>query len=227
MPDFSGFEVPSQSQGPFLALARLSDDEFSRLTDALEIPNALATVPELITRVRERVPALKPMIGGFVFSLVALIGSLGQELEETSKLAEAVSEDGAFAELNDDQRTQLAKRLHTLIRSPCLRLTAKAAGIRTAYEHVFADARILTDMRPVFADGEIETPTAGVVVDTLKLDYYGPDGSLRSFYVALDQEDLVNLRDQATRGLKKSKGVRRLLETAKLATWKDEWNATD
>ena len=227
MADFSGFEVPPQSLGPFLALARLSDEDASTLVQALEMPNALATAPELIERVREHVPGLKPMISGLVFSIIALIGSLGQELDETRELAEAVSDDSGFAELEDGQRAELADRLERLIRSPCPRLTAKAASIRTAYEYVFAEALILTDMRPVFADGQTDTPTAGVIVDTLKLDYYGSDGVRRSFYVALDQEDLVNLRDQAARGLAKSKGMRQFLESAKLKTWKDEWDAAD
>jgi len=227
MTDFSGFEVPPQSVAPFVALARLSEEDASALSQAFEMPNALATVPELIDRIRARVPALKPMIGRLVFSIVALIGSLGQELDEAKELAEAVSDDGGFAELDDGERTKLADRLERLIRSPCLRLTAKAVGIRTAYEHVFAEALILTDIRPVFADGQTDTPTAGVIVDTLKLDYYGSDGARRSFYVALDQEDLVNLRDQAARGLAKSKGMRQFLESAKLETWKDEWDAAD
>ena len=227
MTNFSSFEVPPQARRPYRALAQLSEADAFLLAEALEMPGQLATAPELIARVRERVPGLRPMIAALVFSTLALIGNLGQELDEVGLIVEAISEDPAFEDLDAPQRGQLARRLEGLIKSPCLRLAAKAVDIRTAYEHVFADARVLTDVRPVFSDTQGDVPAAGVVVDTLKLDYYGPDGNRRSFYVALDQEDLLKLGDQVARGLTKSKAMRAVLESANLATWKDEWDATD
>jgi hypothetical protein len=227
MADFDGLKIPPQSREPFAAVAKLSEDEATALAEALEVPDCLPTGPELITRVQERVPGLVPMVSRLVYSTLALISSLAQDVDDAGELAVALSKDPAIDGLNDVQRAQLAKRLEGLMQSPSLRLTAKAVDIRTEYEHVFADARILTDIRPVFSDRNADTPAAGVVVDTLKLDYYGTDGNRRSFYVALDEEDLVSIKEQATRALAKSKGMRGVLESANLVTWKDEWNAAD
>lgn len=227
MADFAGIGIPKQARGAFRALAELSDEDAANLRDALEIPGELATGPELIKRARERVPALRPHVTGLVFAVLGLIGAKGQDLGDVEALAKLVGEDESFDELEPAQRARLAARIETLIRSPCLRLTAKAVELRTAYEHVFAEARILTDVRPVFADGEIDRPAAGVVVDTLRLDYYGPDGEQQSFFVALDQEDMESLRDLSTRALAKSKVMRQLLESAGLATWKGEFDAVD
>jgi hypothetical protein len=226
MADFTGIEAPVPSREAFAALARLTEDEAVALAQALDVSDCLPTGPELIAKAGERAPALGPMATRLIYAILALISSLGQNVDEAGELARALSEDRAIGELSEAERGQLATRIETLIRLPAVRLTAKAADIRTEFEHVFAEARILTDIRPVFADGEVHTPAAGVVVDTLKIDYYGPDGNRRSFYVALDEEDLNTIKDQAARALDKSKGTRKVLESASLLTWKDEWNAT-
>ena len=68
----------------------------------------------------------------------------------------------------------------------------------------------MTDMRPVF--GSDEKPAGAVVVHTLKLTYHeGPKRSLREFFVAMNRDDLDELREVLDRALRKQSELSHVL----------------
>lgn len=97
-----------------------------------------------------------------------------------------------------------------------LGVTSKANEIKLAHERVFCDARILTDLRPVYQTNVEDGPAAGIIVHTLKVTYHerltGHEGnpSTEDFYVALDKEDISRLSELMTRALRKEESLKKI-----------------
>ena len=86
-------------------------------------------------------------------------------------------------------------------------ITSKALRVMTDHSHVFRDARILTDLRPVYRLNPEEPPDAAVIVHTLKIEFM-EDGQTRKFFVALDSLDLIRLEALIKRAKLKQKGLK-------------------
>jgi hypothetical protein len=71
--------------------------------------------------------------------------------------------------------------------------TSKALDVMTEHERILCGARVITDVRSVFAD-PAKKPTAAVIVHTLKISYH-QDGEHKDFYVALDSSDVRKLKE--------------------------------
>ena len=86
----------------------------------------------------------------------------------------------------------------------------KAYEISVAHERIGQSARILTDVRPVFADDSVEI--VGYLVNHhLQIDHFGGVREPTRFSVALDDEDVEKLGVAVARALLKSKALRNQL----------------
>ena len=221
MPDSSRWRVPVRARRPFSAFAEISDDEFRSVVAAISERGRLLTHEDLLNRIGEAAPSLAPFVHEFVVALVSLISSAPSDPAAASEMALSLSADPALKQDATGQ-ARFAERIQQLVTIRDLRVAAKALDVSTEYEHVFSSARVLTDVRPVFPDDDTAAPAAAVIVNNLKLDYYGPDGSLREFHVALDRADVISLRDVLDRALLKTASVRKLLDRTQLASWQEE-----
>lgn len=79
------------------------------------------------------------------------------------------------------------------------------------YDRVFRDARILTDIRPVFGMDPTAGPLAGIVIHTLRIDYHEA-GDHPSFHVALDTGDLRRPWELVERAIKKEASLKTEIE---------------
>jgi hypothetical protein len=92
-------------------------------------------------------------------------------------------------QLSPEVREPFKRYLAELLSLKSLFVTAKALEVTHEHEHALCDARILTDMRPVF--GLNNEPAAAVAVHMLKLSYHeGFHGDIRNFFVALTPENI-------------------------------------
>jgi hypothetical protein len=104
---------------------------------------------------------------------------------------------------------------------PSMVTSAKASDLLTEYDRIFGDARIVTDIRPVFMEDPQEMANGAVIVSTLKVQYQDSQG-ISSFYVALDTQDLVALKKVVDRALLKVDTVKEELDRAKLEYYTGE-----
>ncbi len=73
-----------------------------------------------------------------------------------------------------------------------LGVAAKAMDVMREHEHTYCEARVLTDIRPVFKSNVEDRPAAGVIIHILRLRYHEGEAT-KEFFVALDSEDVVDL----------------------------------
>ena len=96
--------------------------------------------------------------------------------------------------------------LYILNTNTSLDLTAKVSLIKNDQSHAYLQSKIYTDVRPVFGRSDAKVYGA-VIIHTLKLSYQ--DGEQRKdFFVALDQSDLLSLRDVIERAEAKEATMR-------------------
>jgi hypothetical protein len=118
-------------------------------------------------------------------------------------------------EPGSEERARLEKFLRTILESPGnFGVSRKVQYVGVEYQHPFLDARILTDMRPVFSVDGLEIPTS-VIVHSLRITTQEAQTE-RSSYFALDRDDLLQLRELIDRALKKEGVLREKLAAAGL-----------
>ncbi|MEZ0363084.1 hypothetical protein ACAG26_05195 [Mycobacterium sp. pUA109] len=103
-----------------------------------------------------------------------------------------------------------------LVGSPTIRTFAKALELRNAYEKILINSRIISDIRPVFADDEDDVGgivESAMVNHTLQLTYQPGDSRWPAeLHLALDTADLKKLKRQIDRALEKGGAARALIE---------------
>jgi len=122
------------------------------------------------------------------------------------------------AALTADQQGRLEKNLSRLLDSSSLTQAAKAIAVATDCPRLFTEARVISDLRPVFGDRTSEPPVGAVVTHTLRVTY-AEEGSEKEFFVYLDSGDLKTLQDHIARALEKDTTLRALLAKINLKTY--------
>ncbi|MBL7988360.1 MAG: hypothetical protein JNJ94_09890 [Chlorobi bacterium] len=89
---------------------------------------------------------------------------------------------------------------------------AKADTLLHEHGHIFHTARILTDIRPVF-DETAEELVGAVIVHMLKIRH-SENREIKEFYVALDTQDIDDLRNTLDRASKKAERLKAMLSAS-------------
>ena len=114
-------------------------------------------------------------------------------------------------DLKSSDDPTLRERLKKLLDIDALNTAAKAVLLQHEYPYTFCGARILTDVRPVFGKDASIAPVALVIAHTLKLEYHGAAGRLNEVYMALDAEDISELRNVLDRAEIKNNSLKTAL----------------
>lgn len=108
-------------------------------------------------------------------------------------------------------------RLLELLSIDSLYATARAARLSLENEHSFTDARVVTDIRPVFDQEKPEVPPTGaVVIHTLRITYVSDDNETKNFFVALDTNEVRELLKHLERANLKAESIKSVLKAAEM-----------
>jgi hypothetical protein len=119
------------------------------------------------------------------------------------------SKEPSFA-VSDKDVAGLKERLNRLLSIENISLLSKALRLQREGEHLYCEAKIMSDIRPVFHDDISAKPAGGVVSHTLKLEYHkGPQHN--EFFVILESADLQALKKTLERAIEKEVTLRKLL----------------
>ena len=124
--------------------------------------------------------------------------------------------DSDESRLPHSERDQFRRKLLTLLDADVFAVITKAADLATEDEHVFCQARILTDLRPVFGTRIEDGPQGMVVVHLLKIDYHQGSPTHHQFHIALNADDLEALRKVLDRAEAKTRTLRKAVKSVRL-----------
>lgn len=98
--------------------------------------------------------------------------------------------------------------MDALVMEDTLGTAAKAGPVMTEHERIFVDARVLTDVRPIFHSDLPEKPKAAVLVHMLRITTRDIFGKEKAQYFALDTNDVRFIKQLMDRAIKKEEVLR-------------------
>ena len=114
------------------------------------------------------------------------------------------------------ERAQFREKLIVLLGAEAFGLVTKVRDLNLEHERKFCNARILTDLRPVFGPNVDEGPQALFVSHVLRLAYHRGKEETEDFYVSLGADDLRELRKLIDRAENKAKSLRSISKDVRL-----------
>jgi hypothetical protein len=212
-------KIPERYKGGLIKLLSLPDKSLEELISALERVRPKLFSEDLSVEIISKVQGVSP---DDLIEIIETLFSLcfaGQHHETPpEELAEEVI--AAMAEsgieglpLSKENQKSFKHRLIRLFEVETLLIVAKALGVLQDNENTFCEARILTDMRPVFGSDPGTAPNAAVIVHILKFSYHH-ESELKDFYIALDTADIEALRKVLDRADLKAQSLKSVLEKA-------------
>ena len=122
-----------------------------------------------------------------------------------------------LAEVGDyDVGSGLQSFLTRLASTGTVRLLGKTNDVGSEHANAFLEARILSDVRPIFADGEDLVVEGALLSQSLRITYVKDRFVVEDVTVTLDEASLSKLKTQIERAEAKAAAVRTLLETVGL-----------
>lgn len=106
-------------------------------------------------------------------------------------------------------------RFKQLLNIGTLNTLSKAIRLQRDGERLYCDAKILSDIRPVFGTDVSKGPTSAVITHTLELGYHEGDDH-KEFFIVLDEQDLLQLLEVVDRAFKKAETLTELLNKSGL-----------
>lgn len=209
--------IPEPYVPGLTAVAALDSQVADELFAAVQTVPHLLTTSRLVEHVSDRVPALENA-EDVLDALLSLTTLLPESGDGISELARDVAESPDL-DLDETTRAGLVRRLEGLLGVDSFVLAARASEIVTEFPKVFHDARILTDLRPVFGPDPTSGPQAALLVATLKLEYHPADGPVSAEFFALDYSDLLRLREIVDRAIAKHTSLRGVIDRMDLPYW--------
>lgn len=207
----ASIKIPDRYKPGLAVLAALSDDVFEKVAGSLSAMPPAEGEKELNAWLSSEANGISP---SDLQSLVQTLASLYRLRVKYGVKAEALAIDVAEAASNDAFFKQptgaLKNRLVRLLGIDALNLVdVKAKELQTEAEHIFCEARMITDLRPVFGSNVTDSPEAMIIVHTLKLGYHDFQSQThREMYVAMDADDIAKLIEVLQRAEKKTKTLK-------------------
>jgi len=185
------------------------------LIAALGSTHLEAEATEMAALIAEYVPDIPTEdLKGIVDTVYALYAVREfSEVEYDRFLADLVADIVRHTDFKDSLSVTI--RFDKLLSIEKLSMLSKAIKLQRDGERLYCEAKILSDVRPVFGDGPIARPLASVVTYTMKIIYH-EGGEHKEFFIVLDRADLVELHDVLGRAKLKDRELRDLLAETKL-----------
>jgi len=217
--------IPRSERRALLELVQMPGEQRERLLSALKSrkPNL---DPEVMARAigpevgidSEKLEEYFGVLGSLALSLKAsgveineaLLPELQRNLRDvsadTGSVSRGTAEPPSLAQLEEFRKFAVA----ALDLTSALGASIKGWDLLTDAERTFTSARILSDVRNMFPDKTVGTPTAAVVVHTLRINYSSRGSDDReSVFVEMDIKDLGKLKAVVERAIQKDEELRR------------------
>ena len=202
--------IPERYRSGIKVLRSFSEEDVARLATALQTARVKK---DLVSVVTTQFPSLRSSeIVEALFSLYQVKARDDISVETfVNDLADAMEDSGRPDLELGNERESFLKKMQVLLSVSGITILAKAQALQRDHEHIFHDAKILTDLRPVFRSSE-EEPQDMIVEYTLKIVYH--DGPIhKELYMALDAKDIADLRSTLDRAERKALSLKALLQS--------------
>jgi hypothetical protein len=200
---------------PALGLVRnLSDSASTEFLRALESAHITSSAEAMAASIASSVPSIPKEDLGKITDLLYSLYHV-REFSELNRndflkeLLESVREVAKPA-ISEQEFPLIRQRFKDLLNVTVLQSISKAIVLQRDQDRIYCEARIISDIRPVFSEDIKQKPVAAAITHTLNISYH-ESGDHKDFYVVLDQVDLEEIEKVIKRALVKNETLDQLL----------------
>jgi hypothetical protein len=211
----SKLRIPESHREGFKLLSSLSESDFKKLHIALSktdkgiLPDELTSLISEETRIDKNINS---EITKILFSVYSLKEKFGEDVDQlVNELLLALR--NANVDLGAQTKwKRLEERIKSLISfDKTIGNTFKALKLLSDYDRIYINSKIVTDIRPAFNDSDDLSTNTALIVHNLKIGYI-KDDQHQETYLALDSNDLDELKKQIERAKKKEENLKKSLK---------------
>lgn len=213
-------KIPKPYHAGIKKIHNLSVSEMSELLTILTAEQPVLGSKNLISSLKSKVKSLDAEAVEEIANTLLALHSFRSFLDKpVANFVQSIGDSDNFKELDipEEDHNKVRERLVQLLSAQPLVIASKALNVMMAHEHVLDNARILTDIRPVYEDDLVSTvegqPAAAVIVQMLSLRYQDA-GELKEFFIALDTEDVRKLQQVLERANAKANSLKIMLKNS-------------
>ncbi len=213
--------IPPRFRPALIQLAEKNDESIDELCSLLESNPDILTSRQIALEHANKLVKFGADEGfAVVEALIPLMFTKATYAPSTAELVRDITKSLKSGDKGEPKLPSLSVSRFQVILTRILDLSsialkAKALSLAADCQRLFTDAKIISDMRPVFGRSVTEPPLGVVVLHSLRIDF-SEDGSEREFFVHMDSKDLQELQACVTRALDKDASIRRLVDRSKL-----------
>jgi len=212
-------KIPKEHLEALEVLISISDKEMNGLLSALSgLPLSLdfdALVKEISPKAESFPFAKREALGALLVSLNASRAHGDMPVPKfVNEVLRSIERATPPIDLSGDKRSRAKDRIAKLLALEPLSAATKAIHLQHDFERLLTHSRILTDARPVYGQDPGGKPLAMIITHTLKLTYSKGDESTTDLYLALDSQDIADLKQVLNRAETKAKILAKTFVTA-------------
>jgi hypothetical protein len=201
-------------------LIGLTEAQAKELISALQAEQPIYYHPtQLAGHLESRITIDPPLLAKIIRALAGLYTArtfTGLSTSDFADVAFQAVEDKGLKPSEPESWARFKENLVELLKlEGSLAVASKAQDVVTEQDRIFSQARILSDVRSIFKDDPEAMPSAVAIIHTLRIHYH-QSGDLKSFFVAMDDQDLRKLKDAIDRAQKKSVTLRSVAKSANI-----------
>jgi len=205
------FQIPDAYLTGFTTLSELTPyeaEEISKLLSKAPVGSSIEDYQNIFKEANITVNIQE------ILETIFSLGSLLVDKKADSDIIELASDlTSAFLskkqeKISDDLAENLTQNLVTIFQNADnLKKSYKVFQLLSENAHIYRDSRIMTDVRLLFEDEVESAPHCGVVLHQLKIEYLENEKP-KSFFVCLDNEEVLKLIENLQRALKKEESIK-------------------
>ena len=206
--------LPRSLRDSFKVFLELEPNQIEAIADAIRGAGALVDRKALRQLIQQRV-GLEEQVARHAAHLLLGLATLAQSLHDSPRETVAALDAGIRVAPTPFETRELQSwdarkaQVEVLLDMDAIVMLAKIARLAYDRTRMLDDARIITEVRPVFTRTDEGFPIA-VASQVLRL-HYSEDGENKSITMAMDEEDIRDLVDACNRALKKLNTVKAAL----------------
>jgi hypothetical protein len=212
-------DIPQEDTGSIAVIRTLPPASLGKFISALTSASAASNPREMVEQIAKHVPSIP------ITQLTPVVETLYTlyYIRELSGVKHARFIDDLLDGVRNSPHIRVPQKdlpklrsvLEKLMSIETLHTVAKAARLQRDGERLYCEAKILSDMRPIFGPDATEPPVGAVLTHTLRIGYH-EGSSHKEFHVILDSDDLMALSEVIIRAQEKENTLRGLLKRIKL-----------
>ncbi len=209
-------EIPKRYEAGLAALIQLDEEKRAKFLSAIRDQPAALNLDKLASEVAIQLSVEEHEASSMLNALTSLFLARSKTSQPARGFAENVIAAAIATGKSKLDPTQAGIETFTdflkeaLSYNESFGVTARARELAYEQQNLYCTGRLLTDIRPVFRPDIIDTPVAATVVHNLHISYH-QGGDYKDFYISLDHEDILNLKQILERALQKENSLKVLM----------------